>query len=57
MSIKDYSPQSGGQRAGRDRKRHREKCRDAIRRGLGQLVADQDIIGTSRSGKKAALRL
>lgn len=57
MSIRDYSREAGGQRAGRDRKRHREKCRDAIRQGFARLVANQDIIGTDRKGKKAALRI
>jgi sporulation protein YhbH len=57
MSIRDFSSESGGERAGRDRKRHREKCRDAIRKGLARLVADQDIIGTNRKGQKAALRI
>jgi len=57
MSIHDYSRQSGGQRSGRDRKRHREKCRDAIRKGFARLVANQDIIGTDRKGKKASLRI
>lgn len=57
MSIRDYSRESGGQQAGRDRKRHREKCRDAIRKGFARLVANQDIIGTDRGGKKASLRI
>jgi sporulation protein YhbH len=57
MAVTDYSGESGGQRAARDRQRHREKCREAIRRGLAQLVADQDIIGTNRQGKKASLRI
>ncbi len=57
MSIHDYSRESGGQRSGRDRKRHREKCRDAIRKGFARLVANQDIIGTDRRGKKASLRI
>lgn len=57
MSVRDFSHLSGGQRSGRDRKRHRQKCRDAIRKGLAQLVADQDIIGTDRAGKKASLRI
>jgi len=45
------------QRAGRDRKRHREKCREAIRKGLARLVAEQDIIGADRKGKKASFRI
>lgn len=57
MTIRDYSRESGAQRSGRDRKRHREKCRDAIRKGLARLVAEQDIIGTDRKGKKASLRI
>lgn len=57
MSIRDYSRAAGGQRSGRDRKRHREKCRDAIRQGFARLVANQDIIGSDRKGKKASLRI
>lgn len=57
MSIRDYSRESSGQRAGRDRKRHRAKCRDAIRKGFARLVANQDIIGTDRKGQKASLRI
>jgi uncharacterized protein len=57
MSIRDYSRLPGGQRAGRDRKRHREKCREAIRRGLARLVAQQDIIGSDRKGQKASFRI
>ncbi|NUQ65162.1 MAG: DUF444 family protein [Pirellulales bacterium] len=57
MSIRDYSRESAGQRAGRDRKRHREKCREAIRKGLARLVAEQDIIGADRKGKKASFRI
>lgn len=57
MAIRDYSREPGGQRAGRDRKRHREKCREAIRKGLARLVAQQDIIGADRRGKKASFRI
>lgn len=57
MTIRDYSRLPGGQRAGRDRKRHREKCREAIRRGLARLVAQQDIIGADSRGKKASFRI
>lgn len=57
MTIRDYSRESGGQRSGRDRKRHREKCREAIRKGLARLVAEQDIIGTDHKGKKASFRI
>ncbi|NLX97896.1 MAG: DUF444 family protein [Rhodopirellula sp.] len=57
MSIRDYSRESAGQRAGRDRKRHRDKCREAIRQGLARLVAEQDIIGADRKGKKASFRI
>ncbi len=57
MTIRDYSRERGGQRSGRDRKRHREKCREAIRKGLARLVAEQDIIGSDRRGKKASFRI
>jgi len=57
MAVRDFSREPVGQRAGRDTKRHREKCRDAIRRGLARLVAEQDIIGADRSGKKASFRV
>lgn len=57
MTIRDYSRESGGQRSGRDRKRHREKCREAIRKGLARLVAEQDIIGADHKGKKASFRI
>lgn len=57
MTVRDYSREPGGQRAARDRKRHREKCRDAIRKGLARLVAEQDIIGADNRGKKASFRI
>jgi uncharacterized protein len=57
MAIEDFSRETGGLRAARDRKRHREKCREAIRKGLARLVADEDIIGADRKGKKASFRI
>jgi len=57
MTIRDYSREAGAQRAGRDRKRHREKCREAIRKGFARLVAQQDVIGTDRKNKKASFRI
>jgi sporulation protein YhbH len=57
MTIRDYSRETGGQRSGRDRKRHRDKCREAIRKGLARMVAEQDIIGADRKGKKASFRI